>query len=78
MNHAEMTRDANRLLKNAVERFEEPDKSSDAFHEAVEDALTWDDDILAIIGAFGSVNMVSDYAWDLFAHELGALVDIKN
>lgn len=78
MDHAQMTRDANQLLQNAVARFEESDKSSDAFHEAAEDALTWDDDILAIIGTFGSTDPIRDYAWDLFAEELGALVDIKN
>lgn len=77
MNRAEMTKDVNQLLKDAVARFEESDKSYSALYDVVDDALMWDDDILAVIAVFGNTDPVREYAQDLFIEQLMSLVDIK-
>lgn len=79
MNRSELVKDANSLVKDIVSRFDGSDnKTHEDLYAAIEDTLVWDDDIIAVIAAFGTVDLVRDYAFELLLDEVSQLVDIKD
>lgn len=79
MNRSELVKDANQVVKDIVSRFDESNnKTYEDLYAAIEDTLIWDDDVIAVIAAFGAVDLVRDYAFELLIEEVSPLVDIKD